>query len=163
MLKLKKLIKKVIVLVVTIMIICLVHQLVVFIYFNKEPEISINPLKIIEPEIKKTWRGNRLDIEAKTNIYICGQPTYVRFKENKIEIHELYCGGILRCWGYSTGVYSYKLYYNNIFSSLKAYFFDNIKISYIEHSDFYGNCDDVKNDEKYMKSKGFTSMNEYSK
>ena len=158
--KLKKLVKKAVVLIVVTITICLTHQLVIFILFNESPKLEISKvsddLNYKNKKIKKTWRGNCLDIEAATDIYMCGQPTYARFKEDRIEIHEFYCHNFIRCWGYGTYSSDYTLCYNNIFSSLKAYLLDDIKISYIEHSHYYDNCDIGNgNDKEYMKSKGF--------
>ena len=146
-------IKRVVVLIIVVMAVCLIHQLTIFILFNEPPRLEIfkvsNDYK--NEEIKRIWRGNYLDIEAATPVYICEQPTYARFEKDRIEIYEFYCHNVIPCWGFDVNNYNYKLHYNNIFSSLKVYLLDDIKIS-VGHSD----CDvgDV-NDKEYMKSKGF--------
>ncbi len=171
--KLKKLVRKIAVLILAVIMLYLAQQLAVFIWFKEQPKlekISNIPRKSDtyqqNPKIEKNWRGNYLDVTTATNIYICGQPTYARFKKDRIEIHEFY--RYIRCWGYASPTLKYTINYNNIFSSLKAYLFDNISISYITHSYHNKNADIIDNnikfvdDENYMKKIGFISLNKYS-
>ena len=77
-----------------------------------------------ETGIKKIWIGNFLIIEGKT-IVSCQEPIdHIKIERDIIVIDSSYTGNI-SCWSYKDYSARYVIIYNNIFSALEAYIFND--------------------------------------
>lgn len=77
-----------------------------------------------EAAIKKNWIGNFLIIEGKT-VVSCQEPiNHMRIERDVIMIDSSYAVNI-SCWGYKDYSARYVIIYNNIFSALEAYIFND--------------------------------------
>ena len=80
--------------------------------------------------LRKIWIGNILIIEGRT-IVSCNEPLdQIKIEGNNIIIDSSSIGNI-DCWGYKDYSARYIIVYNNIFSALEAYIFnDAININF---------------------------------
>lgn len=121
----KKIIKNIFRLLLLLIFTYLGSQLIIYSFFEESKLVKINGKPINHDNkhmntVKREWKGNYLVVKQYSNSG-CNTKKYVRYNKNRIELLIIEPSGLL-CWGTSYAQTDYTIYYNNMVSSLKAYF-----------------------------------------
>ncbi len=121
----RKIIKNIFRALLLLIFIYLGSQLVIYSFFEESKLVRIDRKSMDHSEntVEKKWKGNYLIIKQYSG-FGCETKKYVRYNKNRIEL--LIIEPFILCWGTSYGQMDYTIYYNNIISSLKAYFSEDI-------------------------------------